>query len=109
VSAAKTTPLLSPVHASQLLDGVLFTRVAELIDLPRLYDLEAMLALQIETLGADRERARALAKAMIDRALLRVARTTRAWSCRGHPGAGDTACELCGGPLAPDVSAAGSG
>ena len=73
MSGRPSSPLLSPDQAARLLDGVIFTRVAELIDLPRLYDLEAMIALQIESLGADRDRGRALAKAMIDRALLRVA------------------------------------
>jgi hypothetical protein len=83
MSGRPSPPLLPPDQAARLLDGVIFTRVAELIDLPRLYDLEAMIALQIESLGADRDRGRALAKAMIDRALLRVARTTRRWTCDG--------------------------
>ncbi|HWU85649.1 MAG TPA: hypothetical protein VN253_00130 [Kofleriaceae bacterium] len=102
-------PLLSPDQASRLLDGVIFTRIAELIDLPRLYDLEAMIALQIESLGADRDRARTLAKAMIDRALLRVARTSRGWPCRDGPAPGDGACDLCGGPLDGTAPSAGSG
>ena len=88
MSGRPNAPLLSPDHAARLLDGVIFTRVAELIDLPRLYDLEAMIALQIESLGADRDHGRVLAKAMIDRALLRVARTSRKWTC-----------DLCADPL----------
>ena len=88
MSGRPNAPLLPPDQAARLLDGVIFTRVAELIDLPRLYDLEAMIALQIESLGADRDQGRALAKSMIDRALLRVARTSRKWTC-----------DLCDDPL----------
>jgi hypothetical protein len=88
---------------------VIFARVAELIDLPRLYDLEALLALQLESLGADGDGARATAKAMVDRALARVARTSRRWTRRAPPSsaaAADTAddadaCEVCGGPRDP--------
>jgi hypothetical protein len=75
-----SAPLLPPARAARLLDDVIFARVAELMDLPRLYDLEAMLALQIEHLGTASEEARAIAKEMVDRALLRVARTSRKWT-----------------------------
>lgn len=93
--SAPSAPLLPPARAAQLLDDVIFSRVAELMDLPRLYDLEAMLALQIEHLGTATEEARATAKAMVDRALLRVARTSRQWT-RWAPPEPDDACERRG-------------
>jgi hypothetical protein len=82
VSGLPNTPLqpLPPGQTSRLLDDVIFARVAELIDLPRLYDLESTLAAQIDNLGVPGEHARAVAKAMVDRALLRVARTSRKWT-----------------------------
>jgi hypothetical protein len=119
VSGRPNAPLLAPARAARLLEDVIFTRVAELIDLPRLYDLEAMLALQIENLAADGEPdhddARALAKTMVDRALVRVARTSRKWTlldrASGEPAGEDArsnhvaparpdddACEICGSP-----------
>ena len=100
--AQPDAPLLPPDRAARLLDDVIFARVAELIDLPRLYDLEAMLALQLESLGAGGDVARASAKAMVDRALARVARTSRRWTRRGPP-SGDDACEICGGPCEPEA------
>ncbi len=104
MSGAPNPPLLPPARAARLLDDVIFTRVAELIDLPRLYDLEAMLALQIEELGERSGAARALAKAMIDRALIRVAQTSRTWTRWAPPGPDDAddACDLCGTPCEPE-------
>ena len=58
----------------------------------------------IENLGEREGEARASAKAMIDRALLRVARTSRKWTRWGAPcahGAPDTGCEICGSPCEP--------
>ena len=89
MSRPDSTPLLAPARAAQLLDDVIFSRVVELIDLPRLYDLEAMLALQIEDLGAGIEEARASAKEMVDRALLRLAQTSRKWTRWRPPDADD--------------------
>lgn len=90
MSGRPSAPLLPPGDAARLLEDVIFARVAELVDLPRLYDLEAMLALQIESLSGpldprvsgerEAEVARARAKAMIDRALIRLARTSRKWA-----------------------------
>ena len=101
MSAPPNGPLLPPAQAARLLDDVIFTHVVELIDLPRLYDLEAMLALQIESLGVAAEQAPAAAKAMIDRALLRVARTSRKWT-RWAPATPDAACGICDGPCDPE-------
>jgi hypothetical protein len=107
VSRPASPPLLAPARAARLLDDVIFTRVVELIDLPRLYDLEALLALQLEGLGASSDEARATAKAMVDRALMRVARTSRKWTRWAPPCAHDahdahgTACEICGSPGDP--------
>ncbi len=107
MSGQPNAPLLTPARAARLLDDVIFTRVAELIDLPRLYDLEAMLALQIEELGEGSGPARALAKSMIDRALIRVARTSRTWA-RWAPPRPDDACDLCGSPRDPQEQSAKS-
>lgn len=106
MSGTPSAPLLSPARAACLLDDVIFTRVVELIDLPRLYDLEAMLALQLEHLGAARDEARATAKAMVDRALLRVARTSRRWARAGSGSASqpDDACDICGRPCEQEES-----
>jgi len=102
VSGQPNAPLLPPARAARLIDDVIFARVAELIDLPRLYDLEAMLALQIDNLGVDSDQARAVAKAMIDRALMRIARTSRKWTRWAPPqGEAETACEICGSPCHP--------
>jgi hypothetical protein len=62
-----------------------------------------MLALQIDHLDASpgsEENSRVIAKAMIDRALLRVARTSRKWT-RWAPGEPDDACDICGSPCGP--------
>ncbi len=112
-------PLLAPARAAQLLDDVIFTRVVELIDLPRLYDLEAMLALQLDHLGVNGDRgptpgapvgedvepSRAIARAMVDRALMRLARTSRKWT-RWAPPRPDDACDLCGSPCDPEDQSA---
>jgi hypothetical protein len=116
---APSAPLMPPARAARLLDEVIFARVAELIDLPRLYDLEAMLALQLDNLGVDSDEARAgakqmpnaepvrrsreaedLARQMIDAALLRVARTSRKWT-RWAPANPDDACGICGSSCEP--------
>ena len=100
MSAPPNRPLLAPDRAARLLDDVIFTRVAELIDLAALYDLEAMLALQLDNLGVGEDHARTLAKAMVDRALMRVARTSRRWT-RWTPPTPHGACDLCGSPSEP--------
>lgn len=112
--APRSTPLLAPARAARLLDDVIFARVVELIDLSGLYDLEEMLAHQLAHLGVngdvrrapgaaadeDAEPGRAIARAMIDRALLRLARTSRRWT--RAPGS-DERCELCGSPCGPEA------
>lgn len=106
-----SAPLLPPAEAARLLDDVIFTRVAELIDLPRIYDLEAMLALQLEHLGLGEDAARDAAKAMVDRALMRIARTARRWT-HGPPPRPRTeqgdACDVCGSPCPPEDQSADS-
>ena len=98
MSGQANPPLLSAAEAARLLDDVIFTRVAELVDLPRLYDLELMLAHQLEHLGASADGARASAKQIIDRALLRFARATRTWTrwATTPPPSEADACETCG-------------
>jgi hypothetical protein len=129
-SAPPSAPLLTPARAAQLLDDVIFTRVAELIDLPRLYDLEAMLALQLDNLGVNGNHgrapgepadaraeiaaeiaapaespSRAIARAMVDRALMRLARTSRKWT-RWTPPEPDDSCDICGNPCDPQDQSA---
>jgi hypothetical protein len=98
VSGPTNAPLLPPARAARLLEDVIFARVAELIDLPRLYDLEAMLALQLANLGPEHEQAREIAKTMVDRALLRIARTSRKWASWTPPPGPDDVCDICGSP-----------
>jgi hypothetical protein len=119
---ARPAPLLTPARAARLLDDVIFTRVAELIDLPRLYDLEAMLALQLDSLGVNGDQgsvpgepagpgacaespSRAIARAMVDRALMRLARTSRKWT-RWAPPEPDDSCDICGNPCDPQDQSA---
>jgi hypothetical protein len=111
MSGRPNPPLLSAAEAGRLLDDVIFTRLAELVDLPRLRDLELMLTQQLEQLTASRDAARGLAKEIIDRALLRFARATRMWTEQDPvPSASGTdACEDCGdaGPHAGAPGGAG--
>ena len=135
MSGQPNPPLLTPARAAQLLDDVIFTRVAELIDLPRLYDLEAMLALQLDSLGVNGDHARApgapegppadasgdppgegehaespsraIARAMVDRALMRLARTSRKWT-RWAPPEPDDTCDICDSLCDPQDQSASS-
>ena len=66
-------PLVSPAQAAVLLDQVIYERVLDCVDVDALVQLEHMLALQIEELdGVDDERAGALARAIVERAVLRL-------------------------------------
>jgi hypothetical protein len=74
VSPLVNTVLLSPGHAADLLDNVVYDQVCELIDLAGLADLEMRLAIEIGRLGGTSDDEMLdLSRAMIDRALLRLA------------------------------------
>lgn len=98
---ADSSPLTAD-HAAQLLDELLFERVANLLDVAALYDLEATLTHQIEQLGVPCDHARTRARTMIDRALLRIAQKPRRWLPTTGPAPGIECCALCGEPLCGD-------
>jgi hypothetical protein len=69
-----TTPLMSPEQASKLLDEIIHSRVRECIDFERLLTVELDLWIALcERDFSNDMRARQDAKAMIDRALGRLA------------------------------------
>ena len=99
-------PLLAPAQAAALLDQVLDEQVLECVDLEALYRLEQSLILMLGELdGVACDRAGELARAMIDRALVRLPGDVRdylrtgGWApCHG--------CELCDDePAQPGASA----
>lgn len=109
IARAGSSPLPAG-HVAQLLEEMLFERVADLVDLPSLYELEAMLAHQIEHLGVRCDHAREHAKALVDRALVRVAEKPRRWvpavTTSADAASGDAACcGVCGEPLAAEPGA----
>lgn len=66
--------LLSPGHASQLLERVIYEQVRELVDLDALYELELMIATELGTVDAiGQDEQLDISRAMIDRALIRLA------------------------------------
>jgi hypothetical protein len=66
-------PLLSPDQASTLLEQVIYEQVVACVDLDALYQLEQSLILQLgELAGVSDDQVPQLAKAMLDRALLRL-------------------------------------
>jgi len=91
-SAPESAPLMAPHQAAVLLDQVIYEQVFECIDLDALYRLEQSLTMIVADF--DRERAADLAKAIIDRALLRIPDDVRSYlhALGGPPFAG---CDLC--------------
>jgi hypothetical protein len=91
-SAPGPAPLIAPHQAAVLLDQLIYEQVFECIDLEALYRVEQSLAMIVADF--DRERAADLAKAIIDRALLRIPDDVRSYlhALGGPPFAG---CELC--------------
>jgi hypothetical protein len=93
-SALGSAPLLAPAPAAILLDQVIYEQVVECIDLEALYRLEQSLTMIVADFEDDGDRASELAKAIIDRALLRIPDHVRSYlhAMAGPPFAG---CELC--------------
>jgi hypothetical protein len=88
------TPLLAPHQAEVLLDQVIYEQVLECIDLDAVHQLEQSLTMIVADFEADGTRAGDVAKAIIDRALLRIPDDVRSYlhAISGPPFAG---CELC--------------
>jgi hypothetical protein len=73
MSGQLNIPLLAPEHASKLLEDVLYERVLGCVDLEALFMIELDLWVALaERDAADENDAKPIAKAMIDRALLRL-------------------------------------
>jgi hypothetical protein len=91
---AGSTPLLAPHQAAVLLDQVLYEQVLACIDLEALYQLEQSLTMTVADFEGDGDRAADLAKALVDRALLRIPDDVRRYlHALGHPPF--AGCELC--------------
>jgi hypothetical protein len=107
-SAPGSAPLLAPAQAAILLDQVIYEQVVECIDLDALYRLEQSLIMIVADFEGDAGRAGDVAKAIIDRALLRIPDDVRSYlhAMAGPPFAG---CELCDeeAPQAPHLAATG--
>jgi hypothetical protein len=68
-----SAPLLTPAHAQVLLDQVIYEQVLDCVDVDALVALERSLTMMLEELdGVAYERARMVAKSMLDRAVLRL-------------------------------------
>ena len=93
-SAPGSAPLLAPAQAAILLDQVIYEQVLECVDLDALYRLEQSLTMIVADFERDADRAGDLAKAIIDRALLRIPDDVRSYlhAVSGPPFDG---CELC--------------
>jgi hypothetical protein len=87
-----SAPLLAPHQAEVLLDQVIYEQVLECVDLDALYRLEQSLTMIVADF--DRDRADDIARAIVDRALLRVPDDVRSYL---HAIAGPPFddCELC--------------
>ncbi|HET7505176.1 MAG TPA: hypothetical protein VFK02_29360 [Kofleriaceae bacterium] len=78
-SAPGSPALLAPAQAAILLDQVIYEQVLECVDLDALYRLEQSLTMIIADFERDADRAADVAKAIIDRALLRVPDDVRSY------------------------------
>ena len=92
--AAGPPPLLAPHQAAVLLDEVIYEQVLTCIDLDALHQLEQSLTMTVADFEGDGDRAADLAKALVDRALLRLPDDVRRYlhAVSGPPFA---SCELC--------------
>jgi hypothetical protein len=92
-ASAGSAPLLAPHQAAVLLDEVIYEQVLACIDLDALHQLEQSLTMTVADFEGDADRAADLAKALVDRALLRIPDDVRRYlHVVGSPFAG---CELC--------------
>jgi hypothetical protein len=94
VHPAGSAPLLAPHQAAVLLDQVIYEQVLACIDLEALYQVEQSLTMTVADFEGDGDRAADLAKALVDRALLRIPDDVRRYlHAFGHPPF--AGCELC--------------
>ena len=93
-SAPGSAPLLAPAQAAILLDQVIYEQVLECVDIDALHRLEQSLTMIVADFEGDADRAGDVAKAIIDRALLRIPDDVRSYL---HALAGPPFddCELC--------------
>ena len=66
------TPLMHPDQAANVLDQVLYERVADLFDFAGLFELEQQLWSGLQAAGAAEDQIAGIASALLDRALLRL-------------------------------------
>jgi len=85
-------PLIAPHQAAVLLDQVIYEQVLECVDLDAVHRIEQSLTMIVADFDPDR--AGDLAKAIVDRALLRIPDDVRSYlhAVSGPPFEG---CELC--------------
>lgn len=94
MTARPTPPLLTPAQATDLLEQVLFEQVVECLDLDSIYRLEQSLTMLVGELdGVTSDKVADTAKAMLDRALLRLADNVRAYL--NMTSLLSSHCELC--------------
>jgi hypothetical protein len=89
-----SAPLLAPHQAAVLLDEVIYEQVLACIDLEALYQLEQSLTMTVADFEGGGDRAADRARALVDRALLRIPDDVRRYlHAFGHPSF--AGCELC--------------
>jgi len=94
VTARPSQPLLSPGQAELLLDQVMFEHVAGCVDLDGIYRIEHLLTAQLTELGVAEDQASSTARAVIDRALLRLSGHIREYlNAADWPRLGCALCE----------------
>jgi hypothetical protein len=95
MTARPNPPLLTPAQATNLLEQVLFEQVLECLDLDAIYRLEQSLTMLVgEIDGVAEDKAADTAKAMLDRALLRVPDNVRTYlNASSWLGSGCVLCE----------------
>ena len=91
-SAPGSGSLLAPHQAAVLLDQVIYEQVLECVDLDALYRLEQSLIMIVA--DYDRDRADDIARAIVDRALLRLPDDVRSY-LHAFAGPPFDDCELC--------------
>jgi hypothetical protein len=94
MTAGPNPPLLTPAQAKDLLEQVLFEQVVECLDLDALYRLEQSLTMLVgEIDGVASDKVADTARAMLDRALLRLPDNVRAYL--NMTSLLSSHCELC--------------
>jgi hypothetical protein len=92
---AASPPLLAPHQAAVLLDQVIYEQVLACVDLDAMYQLEQSLTMTVADFEGDGDRAADLAKALVDRALLRIPDDVRRYLHAVSGPSPFAGCELC--------------